>query len=217
MYHNPRQSVGFTLLELIITLAIIGILIAAAIPSFKDLIRNTRLTTYSNELITSLNLARSEAIKRGTNVVVGANNQLAGYYWSSAGWDVFIVGDGRTNNLYYQSGKNDTLIRAYPSLPSAFVLEGNGTITNAIQFQQDGTSNIAGSFALCEISNGNGGTVASPKTPAPYTSKLIIVSAVGRIRMGVDQYTGSGTSNLAPDGIPEKDSANTFLQNCYSP
>lgn len=68
---NPPRSVrGFTLIELIITVAVASILFTVAVPSFQDTIRQNRLTTQANELITALNLARSEAIRRSQNVTV---------------------------------------------------------------------------------------------------------------------------------------------------
>ncbi|MDD1608287.1 MAG: prepilin-type N-terminal cleavage/methylation domain-containing protein [Methylococcaceae bacterium] len=50
MCNNPKSASGFTLLELIVAISIAGILMAMAIPSFSDMIRNNRLTTYLNDL-----------------------------------------------------------------------------------------------------------------------------------------------------------------------
>jgi len=66
----PRFVHGFTLVELIITVFVASILFTVAVPSFQDTIRQNRLTTQANELITALNLARSEAIRRSQNVTV---------------------------------------------------------------------------------------------------------------------------------------------------
>ena len=57
---------GFTLIELMITLAVAAILITAALPSFNEFIKNNRLTTQANNFIATLNLARSEAPARIT-------------------------------------------------------------------------------------------------------------------------------------------------------
>ncbi|PKM34904.1 MAG: general secretion pathway protein GspH, partial [Gammaproteobacteria bacterium HGW-Gammaproteobacteria-10] len=55
------KHTGFTLIELMMTIAIGAIILTLGIPSFMETIRSNRLTTRTNELLTSLNLARSEA------------------------------------------------------------------------------------------------------------------------------------------------------------
>jgi type IV fimbrial biogenesis protein FimT len=58
-----RQVLGFTLLELMVTVAVAAILLAIGLPSFQSVIRSNRVATASNEMLASLALARSEAIK----------------------------------------------------------------------------------------------------------------------------------------------------------
>lgn len=64
---------GFTLGELLLTLAITSVLLVGAVPGFVTLQRENRLTAVTNELITALYLARSEAVKRGTRVTFCAS------------------------------------------------------------------------------------------------------------------------------------------------
>ena len=78
---------GFTLLELMVTLAVLVILITVGIPAFADLVQNNRITAQTNELVSALNVARAEAVKRGRNVQVVVATQANG--WSAA---VSIVG-----------------------------------------------------------------------------------------------------------------------------
>jgi len=68
--HTRRRSQGFTLIELMVTLTVAVILIAIAIPSFNYLTVSSKLTTVSNGLVTALNTARLEAIKRNNLVTV---------------------------------------------------------------------------------------------------------------------------------------------------
>ena len=87
---------GFTLIELIITVAIVVILLTVGVPSFQEMMRSNRAATHANEFLTALNFARSEAVKRGRNVSLCPSTDQAtctgGTNWA-AGWIVFFVND----------------------------------------------------------------------------------------------------------------------------
>ncbi len=83
---------GFTLVELLITIVVLTILLAAGVPSFQDFIKNNRVTGQTNDLVSAIQLARSEALKRGTNAVVCASSNQAtctGKDTWADGWIVF--------------------------------------------------------------------------------------------------------------------------------
>lgn len=65
-----HSSTGFTLIELIVTLSVVSILAFVAIPSIKNILKDHRLSGYTNDLIADLNHARSEAVKRATPVTL---------------------------------------------------------------------------------------------------------------------------------------------------
>lgn len=157
---------GFTLIELMITVAIVGILLVVAIPSFSQTIRNNRLTTNINELVASLNFARSEAVKRNYAVSV----RKTGTYWES-GWIIFadINGNGDQN-------LGDTLLRTHQAMPANYTLRATGI--NRVTYRASGISSNS-SFVLCDNSDGN-------NIPEPNSSKLMLINRVGRVRMGED-------------------------------
>lgn len=72
---NKQQS-GFTLVELIITVIIVGIISAIAMPSFVTFLRNTELRSVSESTLQGLQLARAEAVRRNerVRVVLNANS-----------------------------------------------------------------------------------------------------------------------------------------------
>jgi type IV fimbrial biogenesis protein FimT len=215
MCNHSKPASGFTLLELIVAISIAGVLMAVAIPSFRDMIRNSRLTAYTNEFVTALNLARNEAVKRGVSVSVRKIGGT-GTYWSTSGWNVFVDDGGCSNSTNLTTpppcvtansngviDANEFVLRTYPALPTNFTLAGNNNFVNFIRYQANGRPSVVtgGSFAVCDNSDGN-------NLPEPYTSKLIIVNSVGRVRMARDSNN---------DGIPEKDNIGTPLSSCITP
>ncbi len=94
---NNRKSTGFTLIEMIVTIAIVGIFASIALPNFSQLIRNNRIPTTTNEFISTLVLARSEALKRSRDVSVCSSNDQTtcnGGTDFSDGWIVYADCDG---------------------------------------------------------------------------------------------------------------------------
>lgn len=87
---SVKPQSGFTLVELMVTLSVLAILAAVALPSFQDTIRLNRVSTESNELIAALNLARAEAIKTRSlaELCASANGTACGADWSQ-GWMVW--------------------------------------------------------------------------------------------------------------------------------
>ena len=141
---SPPAAVprGFTLVELLVTVAVLSILGMVALPSLTAFSARNRLSALSSDFVSSLALARTEAARAGLPVLVlpteggGSGNEFA------KGWNLYL---DRNSNGTADTG--DTLLRTYPALPSALKLQG----TSEIRFTALGylTPAAAVSFTLC--------------------------------------------------------------------
>jgi len=171
-------SKGFTLIELLVTIAIAGIITTVGIPSFNNTIRNSRLTTIANGMITALNLAKSEAVKRGVQVTIRRKGSVS-RQWEQ-GWDVFV--DSDASNAFNDNGnttlcemntngspKEDCILRTYNSLATGYTLTTGGAFQDYVAYKATGISkgNAGDTFHLCQS-----GDVSS--------SKEIVLNSVGR-------------------------------------
>ena len=88
---NGERIGGFTLFELMVTLAVAALILSLGVPGFRSFIQNNRATTHTNDLVTALNLGRSEATRRGASVLLCSSSDGAtcsgSNDWSS-GWIV---------------------------------------------------------------------------------------------------------------------------------
>ncbi len=157
MQQSRTLSSGFTLIELLVTLALAAIVVSQAAPSFSSMVKSNRLAIETNTLVSDINLARSEAIKRGTRVILcrsadpaAATPSCGGSAntWTS-GWLVFASGDA--NNIY--DSATDTLIRIGKPRGGQVQIKTNNTSDNNLEYDPDGTTNEGGStaiFAICD-------------------------------------------------------------------
>jgi len=172
---NQRTGKGFTLIELMVTLAVAAILLTMGVPSFRATVENNRLTAAANELVGALNLARSEAIKRGVRVTVckssdGATCTTSGNW--EQGWIVFTDGN---NDAAYNSA-TETLLRVYGGVNGQVTLVGNTNVSDYISYTASGRSILtgggfqAGTIKVCDDRTGNVG-------------KNVVLSSTGRLRI----------------------------------
>lgn len=165
-----KQS-GVTLLELMVVLAIAAILLTIGIPSFASLAHSSRLSTAANELLASLHLARSEAIKRGGRAVTcpSANGAACANNgdWHQ-GWLVF---HDANNNANVDAGEAVMLTRQ--ALPAGLRATSPRTY---ISYTPDGSTKSTsgalqgGTFTVCN------------DTGSPVVAREVIISLAGRAR-----------------------------------
>lgn len=158
---------GFTLVEMMIAVAIIAILAVIAAPAFQDMIVQSRLSAQTNDLVGAIQAARGEAIKRNLRIDFCRTSSASSTDCAGAGsWEFWIVRINGTATVLRRGSANSEL-----RLASTF---NQGQLT----FLPDGTSTIvAGSDTLTACSLTGGGT------------RLITVGLAGRT--SVTKTTGS--------------------------
>ena len=138
MHHSQRsdnRTCGFTLLELMVTVAVIAILAAIALPSFSRVIASNRVASGVNEFIAATNMARSEAIRRGTKsgICASSDGATCGSDWN-AGYLIYYMTNTMPATLTpIRKGKFNAKDN----------ISGVGGLSN-IEFTSRGTSGTAG-------------------------------------------------------------------------
>ncbi|TNE92931.1 MAG: prepilin-type N-terminal cleavage/methylation domain-containing protein [Gammaproteobacteria bacterium] len=144
---TKTMAKGFTLIELLITIALMAIILAFAGPGFQELIQRNQVRSITDEFFTGFNMARSEAIKRNTQVTICASSTGASCdaaNWDS-GWAMFVDenGDGDVNGA-------EPVVQTGSQLPGGYTLRGTASVANSITLNPDGSvRGIAGSFRVC--------------------------------------------------------------------
>jgi type IV fimbrial biogenesis protein FimT len=142
---------GFTLIELMMTMAVLGIIVTLAVPSFNNFVLKTRVNGAATEIQMSLLIARSEAVKRNATISV---TPVSSTNWTQ-GWDVtFVDGGGTTRKVKTQAAYTGAMAIAGPAAAVAFGRDGRLTSTAAATFTIDvpGNSNVAAKTVVVDVS-----------------------------------------------------------------
>lgn len=170
---HGRRLDGFTLLELMVTLAVAAILVTIAIPSYRGLVQRNTLTASVNDLVGDLNYARSEAVTRGQNVYLCKSKDEATCEtdgdWSQ-GWIVFTP-DADDKDA---PPKVANLLRVRGPLDEQITIGDVSSSASRVSFDANG---FAGSD---KTSLGN--TTLTVKSPDVIKNTKIIIFTTGRIR-----------------------------------
>lgn len=175
---------GFTLIEAMVTVSVMGILLSIAIPSFQSFILNNRLSALTNELATDLYYIRSEALKRRTTVYLcpkkspsvyscQRNKSLSDY---SNGWIMYVdcngnaILDGSKVCDADGDGVNESfeLLKVHDSFPEEVTINATSAFKRQPGFTLSGRARNTGSFCISLSENRN---------------KKIIIASTGRTRV----------------------------------
>lgn len=174
MTRPPRQASGFTIIELMITVAVASVLLGLAVPAFTDMIRNTRISNQANAIVGALNYARAETTVRGLPIAICAATNAAlnacvaagegNTAWAN-GWIVFTDRSGVMGVL---DGTDQVLQTGAPPA-MGFSIVNTGSF---VRFGVGATPSTASTFTVAP---------ASPGYCASTGNRQIVVGLTGRV------------------------------------
>jgi type IV fimbrial biogenesis protein FimT len=135
---RPSSEKGFTLIELMVVIAIAGILVSMAAPSFTNMTKNSRMRSEANALIGAFAYARTEAVRRGNEVHIGAQG-------GGGGVVVWVDQTGGTANSW-DAGEE---LRLWEPMHNSMTISSAGNI-NSFRFNGAGIVNTADVLTLCD-------------------------------------------------------------------
>lgn len=170
-----RQESGFTIIELLVTIAIAGILLSLAVPAFRDFLQSAQLSSAANTFAVSVNVAQTEATKRGLPVYMTALSPTSGNEWGP-GWRVWV--DAQTpapthpDGVFNPADGDEELLLTIPDLSFGVTLDSQKGIAE-YKFSPAGGINKVDELFLCDQRDG-------------ATDRRLTLNIVGRLTVETD-------------------------------
>ena len=177
-----RRDAGFTLIELMIAIALVAVLLATAVPALDDFTNDARQTGAINDFISSIHLARNSAITTNSRVTMCASasgTNCEATTWDS-GWIVF--GDLNSNGTL---DVGETIVTASASVEGLSIQSGE--FPAALMYRPNGR-------AMTALLTGNSGEFAVCDFRGDEHAKVILVELSGRPRMSEKKANGAPPS-----------------------
>lgn len=177
--HRAHARQGFTLIELMVTVALVAVLMVLAVPSFITFQRNAELTSTANSFLATLTAARAEAMKRQLRVFVVPNK--AGD-WGS-GWVAFVDVGGDSavaGGVVSWSKSNDIVLSQMDSLPGSVSIGQS----DASGFEHDGAAYVMfNGSGFMNLIGGQFPAVDSLDFTNGAETRRVLAHATGRMRV----------------------------------
>lgn len=176
-----RNQNGFTLYELLMTILVIGVVLAIGVPNFSEFTQNSRMTSTANDLHSSFLVARSEAARAKSNITICASaNSMAGAAAACGGvfdqgWIIFVDTDG---DIVRDGG--ESVLRAHPAVPNGLnIFPDNGATYFSFAATGLGRGDVGGnpSFVTATICDDRGTEIAAGGSSA---ARRLVVTPIGR-------------------------------------
>ena len=144
------------MVELAVTLSIMAIVIGWAVPGMAQWVRDVRVSVLTNAFLADLQLARSEAIRRGAPVAMCA--RMGPVCGANAGWEQgwLLFADVNDNA---RPDPGEEIIREAPAIPAGWSLKGNGPVSHYVSYHSLGQTKMvsgafqAGTLTICPVSS----------------------------------------------------------------
>lgn len=178
---NAVKQSGFTLYELLITLVVIGVVLAIGVPNLGGFMQNSRVTGAANDLHGSIMLGRSEAARSKENITICASADPAGAAACDGasfdeGWIVFVD----LNGDLQRAGADENVLKSFPAVHDRLdILPTNGATYFSFAPTGLGRGDVGGAPALSVvyICDDRGNEVAEGGLS---TARALVVTPIGR-------------------------------------
>jgi type IV fimbrial biogenesis protein FimT len=179
---KTRYLKGFTLYELLITLLIVGVILSFGVPRLASFTQNSRISAAANDLHSSFQLARSEAVRASVNITICASSDSMDANATCSGTldDGLIIFVDTNGNIERDAGEN--VLRTLPAIDSDIDILTNGPGATYFSFAGTGLGrgDIAGkgpSIQVARLCDDRGNVLAAGGSSS---ARVLIVTPIGR-------------------------------------